>query len=237
VAEVPEPEPAPEPAPAPEVAEPAPEPEPEPAPEVAEEEPEAEPEPVEVAARQPEIAPSPARPTPPPQPTLKPRSIPAVARNEPAAEPPEDDFDAFLRSIEAQSEQLRADQRREGQGRSLEGNGTTNGRSATGTARLFPAEEQALIRQITSCWRLPPGVVGVNDMVVRLRIQVRRDGQVERVSVEDQSRLDRDPLFRAVAESARRAVNTCSPLKLAPEKYEAWREMVLNFRPEDAISS
>jgi hypothetical protein len=74
-------------------------------------------------------------------------------------------------------------------------------------------------------------------MVVQLRIQVRPDRTVQQVTIQDQGRLARDPLFRAVAESARRAVDNCSPLLLPPGKYTLWRDMVLNFRPEDAIRS
>jgi hypothetical protein len=237
----PEPEPAPPPEPAevaelepppmpePEVAEPAPEPELEPAPE-----------PVEVAERPRAIQPPPERPAPPPRPDLKPRTVPAAARSQPPpppAEPEEDSFEAFLRSVESQSEQLQAEERREGQGRALEGTAEANAAHGQGTPSLLPFEELAVKQQIAACWRLPPGVVGTEDMVVRLRIEVGRDRRVQRVTIEDQSRVASDPVFRAVAESAQRAVTSCGPLRLAPEKYAAWREMVLNFRPEDAIRS
>lgn len=241
----PEPPPPPEPAPEPvEVAEPEPAPPP-PEPEVTEPapEPEPQPEPVEVAERHPEVRPPPERPTPPPRPFLKPKTMPAVARREPeppkpaAAEPEEDPFDAFLRSVEAMPEQLQADQRREGQGRALKGTAETAARGSEGMPSLLPFEKLAVKQQIAACWRLPPGVVGTEDMVVRLRIEVGRDRQVQRVTIEDDGRSGRDPVYRAVAESAQRAVTSCGPLRLAPEKYAAWRDMVLNFRPEDAIRS
>jgi hypothetical protein len=73
-------------------------------------------------------------------------------------------------------------------------------------------------------------------MVVRLRIQVRPDRTVQHVSIEDGARLAADPTFRAVAESARRAVDRCSPLQLPPDKYAIWREINMSFYPEDAIS-
>ena len=72
--------------------------------------------------------------------------------------------------------------------------------------------------------------------MVQLRIQVRPDRTVQRVTIQDQARLGRDPTFRAVAESARRAVDDCSPLNLPPGKYAVWRDIVMNFYPEDAIS-
>ena len=73
-------------------------------------------------------------------------------------------------------------------------------------------------------------------MVVQLRIQVRPDRTVYGVTIEDQARLNRDAKFRAVAESARRAVEACSPLHLPPDKYALWRDIILNFHPEDAIT-
>ena len=73
-------------------------------------------------------------------------------------------------------------------------------------------------------------------MVVQLRIEVRPDRTVQNVAIEDQARLGRDPTFRAVAESARRAVDKCSPLTLPAGKYALWRDIQLNFRPADAIN-
>jgi hypothetical protein len=91
------------------------------------------------------------------------------------------------------------------------------------------------MRQIGGCWTLPAGIDGIEDMVVRLRIQVRPDRTVQIVTIEDQARLNRDPVFRAVAESARRAVDRCSPLDLPAAKYTLWRDIVMNFYPEYAI--
>ena len=91
-------------------------------------------------------------------------------------------------------------------------------------------------RQIGGCWTLPVGIDDIDDMVVRLRIEVRPDRTVQAVTIQDQGRLSRDARFRAVAESARRAVDRCSPLRLPPDKYAVWRQIDMNFYPEDAIS-
>ena len=39
----------------------------------------------------------------------------------------------------------------------------------------------------------------------------------------------RDPIYRAVADSARHAVRDCSPLPLPKNKYESWKTFVFNF--------
>jgi hypothetical protein len=247
-----EPEPAPEPEPVPQ-----PEPEvvaePEPAPEVAE------PEPEQQAALEPEPSPEPAparpqpprslpkpqtKPSPPPTPTpaeTKPEPPQEVARAEPPAppepprsEPPkEDEFAALLRSVEEMPRQVQGEVRQQGSGRSADAVGRA--RTEIGEAQLSNGEIDALMRQIGGCWTLPAGIEGIEDMVVRLRIQVRPDRNVQIVTIEDQARLNRDPTFRAVAESARRAVDRCSPLNLPPDKYALWRDIVMNFYPEYAI--
>jgi colicin import membrane protein len=129
--------------------------------------------------------------------------------------------------------QVEGQVRQDGAGRNPEAAGQA--RSTIGDAALSFSEADALQRQIGGCWKLPAGMDGIDDMVVSLRIQVRPDRTVQGVTIQDQARLDRDPKFRAVAESARRAVEGCSPLNLPPGKYAAWRDIVMNFHPEYAI--
>jgi colicin import membrane protein len=43
--------------------------------------------------------------------------------------------------------------------------------------------------------------------------------------------MNGDPIFRIFAESAMRAVRACSPLKLPPEQYQVWRNIIFNFDP------
>ena len=60
------------------------------------------------------------------------------------------------------------------------------------------------------------------------------DGQVVTAEIVDFERMGRSgqESFRTIAESARRAVLKASPLRgLPPEKYEAWRDIQLTFRP------
>jgi hypothetical protein len=234
----PEVQPEPAPAPEPEVAavEPPPPPEVQPEPDIAALEPapepplapEPQPEPQPVA--KPEPPPPPPAP-PAPKPQLKP-TPPKTAETAPPkpAPPPEDAFAALLKSVEQLDRRTQSDTTQAGQGRS---SAPTEGqvRSALGEARLSVGEIDALRRQIEGCWTVPVGVVGIEDMEVQLRIQVRPDRTVQNVTIEDQSRLVRDPTFRAVAESARRAVEKCDRLDLPPGKYAVWRDIHPTFRP------
>jgi hypothetical protein len=262
IAALPEPAPVAEPEPEPEVvkpepqlAEPAPQPEPAPEPEPAK------PEPQQVARLEPEPERTP-EPSPPEQPTPKPEAIPSAQPRlkpkppkdappprpqkraqppepeptpEPEPEPPkEDSFAALLKSVEQLDRREQGEVEQQGAGQHQGDQGEV--RSSLGEGRLTFSEIDALRRQIGRCWTLPVGADRIEGMVVKLRIQVRPDRTVQQVTIQDGARMAADPTFRAVAESARRAVDRCSPLQLPSGKYTIWRDIVMSFYPEDAIS-
>ncbi len=70
-----------------------------------------------------------------------------------------------------------------------------------------------------------------------MRILLKPDGSLIRVDILDRDRLyARGTFYRAAADSARRAVFNCMPLRnLPPEKYDDWRELTLNFNPREMI--
>jgi hypothetical protein len=254
VAEPPPPEPAPP--PEPQVARPAPEPPPVPEPEQHAALPPESPEPVTPpkprqepppppqvqpkpeAPPKPEVQPKPQPEPPKPQAQPKPQPKPAPpqtgAKPAPEPEPPKEDPLAWLRSVEETIERKQAEIERAGTGRSL-ADAAGQARTRTGEGQITQGEKDALYRQITRNWTLPVGTQDIQDVIVQLRIQVAPDRSVRRVIIQDQARLERDPTFRAVAESAYRAVERSSPLQLPPDKYTLWRDLVLNFSPRDAI--
>jgi hypothetical protein len=187
--------------------------------------------------------PPPPAPPPSPKPILKPQAAappPSPPAPEPPAEPQpqpqppqEDEFAALLKSVEELDRRIEGETTQAGRGASPTERGQA--RSTLGAGALSFSEGEAVRQQINRCWILPVGIDGIDEMAVRLRIQVRPDRTVQNVAIEEQGRLASDPLFRAVAESARRAVDKCSPLNLPPGKYAVWRDMILTFYPGEAI--
>jgi hypothetical protein len=120
-------------------------------------------------------------------------------------------------------------------------------RTASGTASSQPraplssqlsASEVDMIReQISRCWNIPAGARDAKDLVVELRVEVGPDGMVQQAAIVDQGRANADPFFRAAAESARRAFFNplCRPLRLPPDKYDVWKDMVVDFSPKDLL--
>jgi hypothetical protein len=102
------------------------------------------------------------------------------------------------------------------------------------------AVEAALTRlvrqQIIPCWNIPAGAKDVRDMKIGMRIRLNRDGSIIGAPELIDSARD-DPFYRAVAESARRALQNpqCQPLNLPRQQYEIWKSITFNFDPSEAL--
>ena len=102
---------------------------------------------------------------------------------------------------------------------------------------LTISERDAIAGRLRECWNVDPGARGIEDMVVEARAYLNKDGTVQKVDIIDTSRYNKDPFFRSVAESAKRAVFICAPYSLFAEKYSdkysLWKTILLNFNPVD----
>lgn len=179
-------------------------------------EPEAEPEPE--TAPEPVAAPTPA-PVPSPRPA--PPSRPERARVEREAE---EEFDADRIS------QLlnRTDPTGGGRGAADASLGADAGRSA---AALTLSEQDALRAQMQRCWSPPVGVRGSGELVITVQFRLAPDGSV--TDIVEVAAQGIGPLYDVAADAARRAVLQCQPYVLPPNKYEAWKEVRVNFDPRE----
>ena len=137
----------------------------------------------------------------------------------------------LLRSVEQTPKRVKATETREGKGSSAEAGGT----GQPGTAKVAQINPSLLVasisRQITPCWNIPVAAQGIGGLRAELNIVMGPDGGIQTVAPIDAARMSSDPVFRAFAESAVRAVRACSPLKLPPESYQVWRNIIFNFDP------
>jgi len=106
-------------------------------------------------------------------------------------------------------------------------------------ARIMAASlVQAVNRQVTPCWAIPAGAKDAANMSVAIRIRLNPDGALGgQPKVQDSGRLVSDLFFRAVAESALRALRNpqCMPLKLPYDQYDLWKEITFVFDPKEAL--
>ena len=96
----------------------------------------------------------------------------------------------------------------------------------------------AVKSQLTPCWNIPAGAKEVQNIQVVLRIKLNPDGSLRTLpNVLDGSRMKKDFFYRAVAESAVRALQhpRCMPLRLPLAQYNLWKDITLNFDPSEAL--
>jgi outer membrane biosynthesis protein TonB len=94
----------------------------------------------------------------------------------------------------------------------------------------------AIRAQVAPCWNPPIGGADAKKMTVLLHLDINRDGSiVGRPGVVSQTGVTggNADYARAFAETARRAVLRCAPLKLPPELYDQWKAVEINFDPSE----
>ena len=105
-------------------------------------------------------------------------------------------------------------------------------------SKAISISEIDLVRQqIARCWNLPAGAKDAHKMTVEIRVVMNQDGTVREATLRDAARSQADPFYRAMAESALRAVLNprCQPFKLPPDRYDIWQIMELNFDPKEIL--
>jgi len=105
--------------------------------------------------------------------------------------------------------------------------GQSNGTQST----MSVNEIDALRARIAQCWSPPPGGLGADQIVVKLRLRLNEDGTL--VGYPTVANSGASPFFQAAADSAVRAVYQCQPYTLPSDKYALWRDMILNFDPSE----
>ena len=102
---------------------------------------------------------------------------------------------------------------------------------------LSLSEEDALRAQIFGCWSVPLGLPYDKNLLVRIKLNLKKDGTIMKSEILDHERMNRpdQKFYKVLAESALRAVRLCQPLKVPPTGYEKWKDIQLNFNPTEML--
>ena len=102
---------------------------------------------------------------------------------------------------------------------------------------LTLSQEDALRAQIFGCWSVPLGLPYDEDLLVRIKLQLKKDGTIVKSEILDHQRMNRpgQKFYKVLAESALRAVRLCQPLKVPPTGYDKWKELQLNSNPTEML--
>ena len=96
----------------------------------------------------------------------------------------------------------------------------------------------AIRSQVRRNWSVPTGAEDAHEMNVTLDLRLGPDGAVRDVKVVEAARMAQDAAFRAMAESAVRAVRKTARFDgLPPEDYARWRDIRITFNPEDMFGA
>jgi len=185
-----------------------------------------------------EVAPIEPDQKPPPPPkqveeTPKPPANPVVPRPKPQKEAPPPKFD--VNDVLALLDKNRPKPAPQANAKVAE---TTQKGFGDQTALTIDVRD-ALLAQMRECWNVPVGAPNPEQLIVQVRVFLAPDGSLAQPPLlEPASRAAAasNPYMRTAAEAALRAINVCEPYKqLPPERYAAWREIVMTFDPSKMI--
>ena len=102
---------------------------------------------------------------------------------------------------------------------------------------LSLSEEDALKAQIFGCWSIPLGLPYNENLLVRIKLQLKPDGSIIRSEILDHARMNKpgQGFYKVLAESALRAIKLCQPLRVPSSGYERWKELQLNFDAREML--
>jgi len=93
-------------------------------------------------------------------------------------------------------------------------------------------ETAGLEAQIFGCWSVPLGLPYNENLLVRIKLKLRPDGSIIKTEIVDHERMNQpgqEGHYKALVESALRAIQLCQPLKVPTSGYERWKDLQLNF--------
>ncbi len=102
---------------------------------------------------------------------------------------------------------------------------------------LSLSEEDALKAQIFGCWSIPLGLPYNENLLVRIKLELKPDGSIIKTEILDHARMNKpgQGFYKVLAESALRAVKLCQPLRVPSTGYERWKELQLNFDAREML--
>lgn len=211
---------------------PPPPPKPEPLPQVAAVPPEPKPEPKKEEPKKEE-----PKPRPPEETKMKAAKKPA---------PPKEDFDALLKNLSKSLPQQKAEPKSEAKKAEpnfdeLMAKAIPSNRRSIGdpTKPISMTQRDALQNEFNKamqrCWNIPAGAKDAANLIIVVSASFAPDGAI--VSARSNDVNSSDPFRRAAAESAVRALRTCSPYTNLPAiaNYDQWRDIELRFNPKEIL--
>jgi outer membrane biosynthesis protein TonB len=163
------------------------------------------------------------------KPAVKPKEKPKPEKKKPDVKFNADEIAAFLnKTDDARTAPLK---QTEEQGSPKKGEFNLSGADDGIAATLV----DLLRKRLQECWNIPPGAREAQ-LIVKVHFVLNADGTV--AGVPEVMNGSVDPLFQATAQSAVSAVMDCQAYDFLPaDKYDLWRDITINFNPNQMYPS
>ena len=112
------------------------------------------------------------------------------------------------------------------------------GANAEEVGEILTSTQIDMIKQrMQKCWHFPAGLKDAVNLIVDIKIELDKNGNVVSAEIINSARMNTDADFKIAAESAYRAVwdPVFTPLPLPLEKYNEWKQLELCFDPKDIL--
>ncbi|MDR2268178.1 MAG: TonB C-terminal domain-containing protein, partial [Holosporaceae bacterium] len=106
-----------------------------------------------------------------------------------------------------------------------------------GGVDLNDSDKANIMAQIVPYWAVASGVKDAENMIIEINMELRSNGEVipSSIKILDENRYRNDSIFRAAADSAKRAVLQASPLSIPRNKIALLQEVTLRFNMKEAL--
>ena len=76
-----------------------------------------------------------------------------------------------------------------------------------------------------------------DNLLVKIKLQLDPAGNIEKMEMLDHVKMNTPgkEKFRTLADSVRRAIQLCNPLRVPTTGYERWKNMILNFNAREML--
>lgn len=154
-------------------------------------------------------------------------------KSDPSPKPPEFNLDDMAALIDrTRDQQEEANQQIANLGIDNPDYSVRNQRGIGEGTALTANEAAALKSRMYQCWNMMAAAKDPESLTVRVHIKLRADGHVNSVKIVDGGSSN-NPFLPVARSNAVNAVRDCAPYGFLPaEKYEAWRDMILTFKPD-----
>ena len=99
------------------------------------------------------------------------------------------------------------------------------------------AIEKLILNQIDENWSRPPGIKVSKDLIIKVIVRLDVYGNVINLQIHKNTlnEITRDKTLQPYLDSAIRAIKKASPFEgLKKDRYNSWKELIINFKPIEA---